>query len=116
MGHGSDTPAFASFKEFWPFYVREHANPTNRRLHWAGTLIVIAIAVYALLTGEWRLLILMPVAGYSFAWVGHFIVQKNRPATFKYPLWSLFGDFKMFGCMCMGRMQAEVERASNLQE
>jgi hypothetical protein len=107
---------FRSFQEFWPFYVQEHANATNRRLHWIGTAIVIAFAITAAARGEWLWLLLMPLAGYSFAWIGHFVVQKNRPATFKHPLWSLFGDFKMFGYMCIGRMQAEVDRAAKQQE
>lgn len=116
MADAPTEPECRSFDEFWLFYVREHASRTNRLLHWVGTMLVICIALKAIVSGPLWLLILMPIAGYSFAWIGHYVVQKNRPATFKHPLWSLIGDFKMFGYMCMGRMQAEVERANQPQE
>jgi len=99
-----------SFREFWPFYVGEHTHPLNRRLHFAGTSLVIALAIAALATQTWWLFAIMPVAGYGFAWVGHFIVQKNRPATFQYPLYSLAADFVMYGKMWSGAMDAEVEK------
>ncbi|BEV68244.1 hypothetical protein Bb109J_c1664 [Bdellovibrio bacteriovorus] len=93
-----------SFQEFWPFYLQEHSNPFNRRLHFVGTLLVHLLIVAALLTEQWSLLWGLPVIGYGFAWVGHFVVEKNRPATFKHPLWSLRGDFKMFYQMCAGKL------------
>ncbi|MCP5207252.1 MAG: DUF962 domain-containing protein [Hahellaceae bacterium] len=96
--------AFKSFEEFYPFYLSEHANSTNRKLHFTGTTLVIAIALYSLLTMKLAFLLLMPVAGYGFAWVGHFIVEKNRPATFKHPLWSLWGDFVMYKDMLTGKV------------
>ncbi|UOF02128.1 DUF962 domain-containing protein [Bdellovibrio reynosensis] len=96
-----------SFKDFWPFYLGEHSNPLNRRIHFVGTFLVHVIVAFALVKQNWGLLWLLPVVGYGFAWVGHFFVQKNRPATFKYPLWSLIGDFKMFYLMCMGRLWKE---------
>lgn len=100
----SKTPKdIKSFKEFWPFYLGEHAHVTNRRLHFFGTLLVHLLFVAILVLQEWRLLWLLPVIGYGFAWVGHFVVEKNRPATFTYPLWSLRGDFKLFYEMCRGR-------------
>jgi hypothetical protein len=98
----------ASFAEFWPFYVREHANAANRRLHTVGTLLALVLAGLAI-RRPW-LWVLVPIAGYGFAWVGHFRVQKNRPATFTYPLWSLIGDFKMLAYTLTGRMAAEVAR------
>ena len=103
-----------SFAEFWPFYLREHSKPRTRALHYAGTSLVVAIAAFALLTASWWLLLAVPLAGYGFAWAAHFRVEKNRPATFTYPLWSLRGDFRMFGLTLRGRMGPELERAAKL--
>ena len=100
-----------SFAEFWPFYLREHSKPRTRALHYAGTSLVVAIAVLALLTGRWAWLIALPIAGYGFAWIAHFAVEKNRPATFTYPLWSLAADFKMWGMWLTGSLGRELERA-----
>ncbi|WP_413288116.1 Mpo1-like protein [Bdellovibrio sp. HCB337] len=94
-----------SFAEFWPFYLKEHSNPTNRRLHFVGTLLVHLILIYSLATQQWMLLTALPILGYGFAWVGHFIIEKNRPATFTHPLWSLAGDFKMFYLMLFGKLK-----------
>ena len=96
---------FASFAEFYPHYLAEHANPTSRRLHFAGTGLVILLAVAALATQRWWLLAALPVAGYAFAWAGHFFFEKNRPATFRHPLYSLIGDFAMFRDMLLGRIR-----------
>ena len=87
---------YKSFKDFYPFYLSQHQNVTCRRLHFAGTALVILTAVYALFSLELILLILLPVFGYGFAWAGHFFFEKNRPATFTYPFYSLVGDFVMF--------------------
>ena len=94
----------ASFAEFYPFYLGEHANRTCRRLHFFGTLFVIAIAGFALATQQWVVLWALPVFGYGFAWVGHFVFEHNRPATFKWPFYSLMGDFVMFRDMLTGRI------------
>ncbi len=102
---------YQSFTEFWPFYLREHSKPLTRAYHYIGTSIVIAIAAYALLAGQWLWLLAMPVAGYFFAWLAHFTVEKNRPATFTYPLWSLGADFKMWWYALTGRLGAELEKA-----
>ena len=99
-----------SFREFWPFYVGEHRSPTNRGCHYVGTSGVIGLFTWAAITGTWWLVACLPLCGYGFAWYGHFIVEKNRPATFTYPLWSLMGDFKMYGLAVTGRMRTEVER------
>ena len=99
-----------SYSDFWVYYAGEHAHPTCRRLHFVGTTIVMAIAVAAVVTRHWWLLALMPVAGYGFAWYGHFGVEKNRPATFTYPLWSLGSDFVMWWKMATGKMDAELDR------
>lgn len=87
---------FQSLKEFYPYYLTEHANPTNRILHFIGTSLLFVIAGYAIYSKKYFLLWFLPVAGYGFAWVGHFFVEKNKPATFKYPFWSLASDFIMY--------------------
>ena len=102
---------YRSFADFWPFYLREHSRPRTRALHYAGTTLVVAIAAFALVTGRWWLLLAMPLAGYGFAWFAHFNVEKNRPATFKYPLWSLAADFRMWWLWLTGRLQPELEKA-----
>ena len=104
---------YQNFSEFWPFYVGEHSKPQTRRWHFIGTASLIPLLVLAGLY-NFYLLLLLPVCGYGFAWYSHFFVEKNRPATFTYPFWSLLGDFKMFGLMCMGRMDAEVQRCEAL--
>jgi hypothetical protein len=100
----------ASFEEFWPFYVREHSNKTSRVLHFIGTTSAMACAAGALLLGKRSLLLLAPVVGYGPAWVGHFFFEKNRPASFKYPVWSLRADLKMWSMTIRGVMDAEVAR------
>lgn len=96
---------FASFAEFYPFYLEEHASRTNRRLHFVGTSLVIVLATVALLGANWWLLPALPVVGYGFAWVGHCFVERNRPATFSHPLYSLIGDFVMWRDMLTGRIR-----------
>ena len=103
--------ACRSFTEFWPFYLREHSRPRPRALHYAGTSLVVAIALFALLSGRWTWLLLIPLAGYGFAWVAHFAVEKNRPATFTYPLWSLAADFKMWWLWLTRRLEPELRKA-----
>src|SRR5262249_14139702 len=100
---------FQSFDDFWPFYVREHSQPLNRKLHFIGTSCALGCLAGAAV-GQWWLLPVAPVVGYGFAWAGHFLVEKNRPATFKYPLWSLRGDFIMWTKMLRGTMDDEVRR------
>jgi hypothetical protein len=95
---------YASFSEFYPFYLSEHANRTCRRLHFIGSAFVLLTAFYALATFSWALLLLLPIIGYGFAWVGHFFFEKNRPATFSYPFYSLVGDWVMFRDMLTGRV------------
>ena len=102
---------YRTFQDFWPFYLREHSKPRTRALHYAGTSLVVAILLFALATQRWWLLLLVPPAGYGFAWVAHFRVEKNRPATFTYPLWSLAADFRMWWLWLTGRLGPELERA-----
>ena len=107
-------PRLASYEEFWPFYVSQHRDPTCRRLHFVGTTLVLASFVAGVLVSP-LFFLAAPLAGYGFAWVGHFAFEKNRPATFTYPLWSLRGDFRMYRLMWLGRMEPEVERARTLE-
>lgn len=96
---------YASFAEFYPFYLSEHANQTCRRLHFVGTSLGLACLVTALVTlNAWWLLVGVLV-GYAFAWVGHFVFEKNRPATFTYPLWSFMGDWVMWSEILRGRIR-----------
>lgn len=99
------SPHFASFREFYPYYLGEHANPTCRRLHFVGTSLVIGVVVAAIMRSNPMWLWLAPVAGYGFAWVGHFFFEKNRPATFKHPLYSLVGDWVMYWDMLRGKIR-----------
>jgi len=98
------------YSEFWPFYLREHAKRSTRAVHYVGTGLVFAALVLALATGNYWWLVAMPIAGYGFAWVGHFFIEKNRPATFTYPFWSLISDFRMFGHFISGTMGRELEK------
>lgn len=103
----------SSYEEFWPYYVSEHMEPVTRRLHVFGTTLVLAAMAAALLFDPLWLLA-APVAGYAFAWTGHYFFEHNRPATFTYPLWSLRADFRMFRLMLRGRMGPELARAREL--
>lgn len=96
---------FTSFAEFYPFYLAEHRDSSCRRLHFVGTSLVIALLAYTLASGVWWLLLAVPVAGYAFAWIGHFVFEKNRPATFQHPFYSLLGDFVMYRDMLLGKVQ-----------
>lgn len=104
---------YKSFAEFWPFYVAEHSKPGTRLLHLIGTFAAIAFVVWFIATGRWWLLPLALVPGYGAAWLAHFAIEKNRPATFKYPLWSFMGDYKMIAFMLTGKMDAEVKRVAH---
>ena len=106
MAHG-----FATFAEFCPHYMREHSRADTRALHYAGTTLVVALAIGAVLSGHLLWLVAVPIAGYFFAWVAHFVLERNRPATFTHPLWSLAADFRMWFLWLTGRLGPELERA-----
>jgi hypothetical protein len=99
------TERYQSFAEFYPYYLQEHSNPTCRRLHYVGSLLVLAILAYALATQQWLWLLAMPLAGYGFAWVGHFVFEKNKPASFKRPLYSFMGDWVMYRDIWTGKIK-----------
>lgn len=107
------TKKFNNFQEFWPFYVKEHSKSLTRKLHFIGTLSIFPIAASAVLYSAW-LFVALPISAYGFAWYAHYVVEKNRPATFIHPLWSLIADFKMFFMMCLGEMDKEVQRCKQL--
>lgn len=98
---------YNSFAEFWPHYVAEHSKPSTRLFHLVGTAIALACVVYFIATGRWWLFPLAFIPGYGAAWIAHFFIEKNKPATFQYPLWSFMGDYKMIFMMLTGRMGRE---------
>lgn len=100
----------ARYAEFWPRYLAAHRRPGSRALHFAGTLIAIALVVTAIATGHWWLLLAAPVVGYAGAWIGHLAIEGNRPETFGHPLWSLFSDVRMLLLWLLGRLGAEFRR------
>ncbi len=108
------TERYKSFSEFWPFYVREHSRSGTRILHLVGTIIGVTLLIYFIASGRWWLFPLSFIPGYGFAWLGHFKIEKNKPATFEYPLWSFMGDYKMIACMLSGRISGEISKANTM--
>lgn len=100
-----------TFAEFWPYYLREHAKPLTRAFHFAGTGLATAMLLAALVTFEPWLVVLALLLGYGPAWAGHFFIEKNQPATFRYPLWSLAGDYRMAWFWITGRLPHELAAA-----
>ena len=86
---------YNSFSEFYPFYLTQHQNLTCRALHYVGSSLVILMVAYTVYSRQWQLLWTLPIIGYGFAWLGHFLFEKNRPATFQYPFYSLMADWVM---------------------
>ncbi len=107
----STEKVYTTFWDFYPYYLTEHARPINRAMHFVGTSLVIACLVYSVVTGNLWFLLAMPLCGYGFAWFGHFILEKNRPATFKYPFYSLGSDFVMFFHILTGQINKKVDEA-----
>ncbi|VEE60725.1 Predicted membrane protein [Shewanella putrefaciens] len=96
---------YRSFTEFYPFYLSQHQDLTCRRLHFIGSFLVLLLFVAALVFANGWLLLFIPLVGYGFAWVGHFVFEHNRPATFQYPLYSLMGDWVMFAQILTGKLK-----------
>lgn len=101
-----------NYDDFWDFYVREHSKPLTRVLHFIGTSLGIVLLVWLIWRGTWYYFPLCFITGYAFAWFAHFVVEKNRPATFQYPLWSFISDYKMMWYMLTGRMNSEFDRVT----
>ena len=96
--------SYRNFAEFYPYYLSEHRNRTCRRLHFVGTGLALLLLLLAFMTSTWSLLLAVPLVGYSFAWVGHVVFERNRPATFRHPVYSLMGDLAMFRDILRGRI------------
>jgi len=101
-----NNPPYKSFSEFWPYYLAEHSKQGTRLLHLLGTTIGTATMLYFIIAGRWWLFPLGLIPGYAFAWFAHFVIEKNKPATFQYPLWSFMGDYKMIALMLTGRLKS----------
>lgn len=100
-----------TYADFWPRYLREHAAPGTRRLHYIGTALTFVALFAALSFRRWELVLLIPVLGYGFAWTAHALVERNTPATFTHPLWSLISDYRMFFLWLLGKLDPELEKA-----
>jgi len=105
---------YKTFRSFYPYYLTEHKNTTSRSLHFIGTLLSFACLIAGLITGRWILLMLIPVVGYGFAWEGHFFFEKNKPATFNYPLYSLGSDFVIFWQILTVQVGKKIEEAEKV--
>ena len=102
---------YKSFQAFWPYYLREHSNPQTRNLHYIGSTLAILVLLWAVISRNGWLFVLVPLAGYSFAWISHAFIERNKPATWTYPLWSLVGDYRMFWCFLTGKLESELDKA-----
>jgi hypothetical protein len=100
---------FRSLKEFYPFYLSEHKNKTSRSLHFIGTLLLILVFVSIVISNKWRYFWLIPLIGYGFAWIGHAFFERNKPATFQYPFYSLASDFLMFWDILNGNLKDKIK-------
>ncbi len=103
-------PKFETFTQFWPYYLQEHSLASTRAWHFVGTTISIGWAIAGLVQLSPLYLLPAIVSGYAFAWVSHFFIEKNRPATFTYPRWSFIADFRMWCLMLTGRINAELKK------
>jgi hypothetical protein len=100
-----------TYAQFWTHYLRQHARPATRALHYVATLGGVLILGAALTSGQLLLVPAAPIVGYALAWAGHFAVEGNRPATFDHPVWSLTSYFRMLWLFLIGRLKPELERA-----
>ena len=102
---------FATYAEFWPHYLREHSRSATRTLHYIGTGLGVLCALYGVASQLWWLLAVALVAGYGPAWIAHGFVERNRPATFTHPWWSLISDFRMMALWLTGRLAPQLHSA-----
>ena len=105
---------YPSFKAFYPYYLTEHSKVGTQATHFIGTTLVIVLIFLAICLQKWWMFALLPVAGYGFAWAGHFFIEKNRPATFTFPLWSLASDFLMYYHILTFQIHRKVQEAHEL--
>ncbi len=99
------------YADFWPYYLQEHSKPETRAIHYVGTALSTLSIVAAFVTGNWRFALGALIGGYGPAWIGHFFIEHNWPATFTYPLWSLFSDYRMTFRWLTGRIGGDLTRA-----
>jgi hypothetical protein len=111
----NDEQQFKSFAEFYPYYLSEHRDPRCRGLHYIGSLLVLVVTAFAALNQSLNLLWLLPVIGYGFAWVGHFFIEKNRPATFTYPFYSLAADWVMLKDFLTGQLATKLNKLDSTE-
>lgn len=104
-----------TYADFWPYYLQEHAKPETRAIHYLGTALSMGFLAAAVVTGNWWLALGALVGGYGPAWIGHFFIEHNRPATFTYPLWSLISDYRMFFRWLTGDLKTDLDRAGVTQ-
>ena len=104
---------YTSFWSFYPYYLTEHSDAKNRSLHFVGTALIIGFLIAGIVLKKWQLIAAIPICGYGFAWVGNFFIEKNRPATFTYPLYSLGSDFVMFWHMLTGQIKTKIAEAKD---
>ena len=105
---------YKTFWSFYPYYLTEHGDTKNRVLHFIGTALVIACLITGIILQNWWLIAVIPVCGYGYAWVGHYFIEKNKPATFTYPLYSLGSDFVMFWHILTGQISKKLEEAKKI--
>ncbi len=105
-----------AFPAFYEMYLDEHRHPVSRLLHYVGNWLAIVIALGAAFFSVWRLLWLLPLVGYGFAWVGHFFFERNRPATFRHPFFSLAGDWAMWWQITCGQLNLRDPRSTRPQK
>lgn len=105
MMSNTNVKQYHDFKSFYPFYLSQHQNINCRRLHFIGSSLILIMLVYIIVSFKWGLLWTLPLFGYGFAWLGHFFFEKNKPATFTYPIYSLIGDWAMYKDMLIGKIK-----------
>lgn len=105
MSANTTAKEYSDFKSFYPFYLSQHQNSTCRKLHFIGSSLILITLAYILISASWSLLWTLPLLGYGFAWVGHFFFEKNKPATFTYPVYSFIGDWVMYKDLLVGKLK-----------
>jgi hypothetical protein len=106
----SDKPRIQSWRAFWPFYLGEHSLASTRWMHFVGSSLALLVLGWVIFTGSWAFTPLAVVCGYFFAWVSHFFIEKNKPASFKYPAWSFAADWVMWSLILTGRIDGELKK------